>query len=89
MVCNYFNYLFAYIHLNPVKLIQSDWKENGIKNPEKVVEFLENYKWSSYRDYLGIKNFQSVTNRDFLLDLMEKESGCREAIKNWIISKKR
>ena len=28
---NYFNYLFSYIHLNPIKLIQSDWQENGIK----------------------------------------------------------
>ncbi len=26
----YFKYLYAYIHLNPVKLLQSDWKERGI-----------------------------------------------------------
>lgn len=81
--------VFLYIHSNPASLIEPGWKENGIKNPGKVVKFLENYKWGSYKDYLGIKNFPSVTNRDFLLDLMGKENGCREAIKNWMIYKKR
>src|SRR3989344_52802 len=27
----YLKYLFSYIHLNPIKLIESKWKENGIK----------------------------------------------------------
>ena len=31
----YLKYLFSYIHLNPIKLIQRDWKENGIKNKKK------------------------------------------------------
>ena len=47
-------YLFAYIHLNPVKLIESNWKEIGIMNTEKVREFLNSYKYSSYFDYMGI-----------------------------------
>jgi len=80
---------FLYIHSNPISLIEPSWKENGIKNPEKALEFLESYKWSSLKDYSGIKNFQSVTNRDFLLDLMGYENGCREAMKNWIMYKKR
>jgi len=80
---------FLYIHSNPASLIEPGWKENGIKNPKKVAEFLKNYKWSSYRDYLGFKNFPSITNRALFLDLIGKEKNCREAIKNWIISKKR
>ena len=47
-------YLFSYIHLNPVKLIDSKWKENGIKDKKIVLEFLTNYKWSSYLDHKGI-----------------------------------
>ncbi|HUC89079.1 MAG TPA: transposase [Candidatus Paceibacterota bacterium] len=48
---NQAKYLFSYIHLNPVKLIDSKWKEEGIKNIQKSLDFLSKYKWSSYLDY--------------------------------------
>ena len=47
----YLRYLFAYVHLNPVDLIQSDWKDNGIKEPKKVQKFMDNYRFSSHMDY--------------------------------------
>lgn len=49
---NYLKYIFSYIHLNPIKLIQKDWKEIGITNIEKTKEYLEKYKYSSYNDFL-------------------------------------
>ncbi len=79
---------FVYIHTNGISLIEPRWKEEGIKNPEKVIEFLENYKWSSYPDYIGKKNFPSVTNRDFLLKIMGGENGCRAFVDGWIRYKK-
>lgn len=48
---NYFKYLFSYIHLNPVKLINPTWKNSGISNTEETVDFLKNYSWSSLLDY--------------------------------------
>ena len=33
----YLKYLFSYINLNPVKLIQKDWKKEGIKNKKEVL----------------------------------------------------
>ncbi len=48
----YLKYLFSYISLNPVKLIESRWKEEGIKDFKKVKKYLENYKYSSYLDHL-------------------------------------
>lgn len=51
---NQAKYLFSYIHLNPIKLINSKWKENGISNIEEALKYLNNYKWSSYYDYSGI-----------------------------------
>jgi putative transposase len=48
---NQAKYLFSYIHLNPIKLTQKDWKENGIKDFKKTLRFLQNYKWSSYLDH--------------------------------------
>lgn len=49
----YLKYLFAYIHLNPIKLIDSDWKDKGIENYEKAEKYLSDYKHSSYSDYFG------------------------------------
>ncbi len=50
---NYFNYIFAYIHLNPIKLIQKDWRESGIKDKTKAHNFLTQYSYSSFQDYFG------------------------------------
>ena len=48
---NQAKYLFSYIHLNPIKLIDSKWKENGIQNKKQTKDFLNEYLWSSYLDY--------------------------------------
>ena len=80
---------FVYIHTNPISLVEPGWKENGIKDPEKAINFLEEiYRWSSYQDYIGKKNFPSVTDRDFLLEIMGGEQECREAVESWIKYKK-
>ena len=50
----YLKYLFAYIHLNPVKLIQADWKEVGIRDKKKTISYLSKYKYSSLPDYVKI-----------------------------------
>lgn len=55
----YLKYLFSYIHLNPVKLIQKDWKEKGVQDKQKILDFLKSYKYSSYLDYLGEKRMQN------------------------------
>ena len=55
----YLKYLFSYIHLNPIKLIQRDWKEVGIKNRKDAFRYLQNYKYSSYLDYSNIKRIQN------------------------------
>jgi len=81
--------VFVYIHTNGISLIEPKWKEKGIINPKRIIKFLENYKWSSYPDYLGKKNFPSVTHRDFLLKVMSREKGCRSYVNSWIKYKKR
>lgn len=75
---------FVYVHINGISLIEPKWKEKGIKNPEKVIKFLENYKWSSYSDYIGKKNFPSVTERKFILEMMGGEEGCKNFVRDWI-----
>ncbi len=76
--------VFVYVHTNSIPLIEPNWKEKGIAEPEKVIKFLENYKWSSYPDYLGKKNFPSVTEREFLSEIMGGEQGCRKFVEDWV-----
>jgi len=47
----YFQYLQYYIGVNPLDLIESKWKENGVKDIEKALKFLGDYKWSKQKDY--------------------------------------
>ncbi len=81
--------VFNYIHTNPLSLIGKKWKEGKIKNFRKAIKFLENYKWSSYQDYIGKKNFPSVSKRDFLLEFLGAEEKCRESVKDWIRNKEK
>ncbi len=57
---NYFNYIFSYVHLNPIKLIQSDWKEKGILDKKKAQDYLREYKNSSFQDYFGRERKQAL-----------------------------
>lgn len=49
----YLKYLYAYIHLNPVKLIDPTWREEGIKNSNEAFIYASNYNYSSLSEYLG------------------------------------
>lgn len=61
----YFNWLFSYIHLNPVKIINSNWKEAGDFNFGEIKSFLSRYSYSSYSDYFVEQRPESVIlNKD-------------------------
>ena len=49
-----------------------------------MMEFLENYRWSSFPDYIGKKNFPSVTSREFLLELFRGEKEYEKETKKWL-----
>ena len=44
----YFRWIFTYVHLNPVELVASKWKEEGIRNPHAVRTYLNDYRYSSF-----------------------------------------
>lgn len=75
---------FVYVHTNHVSLIEPGWKEKGIKDLARVINFIEKYKWSSYADYIGGKNFPSLTSREFLLEVMEGAEGCKKFVNGWL-----
>lgn len=74
----------TYIHTNPAVLVEPGWKEKGVEDTEKVIKFLEEYKWSSYQDYLGKKNFPSVTERKFVHEVIGGKEGCQKWVENWV-----
>ncbi|MFA7000484.1 MAG: hypothetical protein WC241_05270 [Candidatus Paceibacterota bacterium] len=78
-------YLFSYIHLNPIKLIQSDWKEKGIYDSAKAITFLDSYKWSSYLDFLNIKRKENlILNEEDFPDFFSTKEKFKKEIFEWI-----
>ncbi|MDP3882669.1 MAG: transposase [Candidatus Staskawiczbacteria bacterium] len=54
---NQLKYLLIYINvLNPAQLVESDLKENGISDFEKVLDRVENYSWSGHQEFMGRRN---------------------------------
>jgi len=80
----HFIHLPYYIHFNPLELLMLDWRTRKIKNYKKAVKFLESYRWSSHLDYIGKKNFPSVTQREFLLKIFGGVENYRKVVKNWL-----
>lgn len=63
----HFVHIPYYIHCNPLDLMAPEWRERKLVDPSETMKFLENYPWSSHRDYLGKENFPFVTQRQLLL----------------------
>jgi len=63
----YLKYVIAYIHLNPIKLVDSNWKEAGIKDINKAETYLEKYRYSSYLDYTRSTRLENcIINKEAL-----------------------
>ncbi len=81
----YLKYVYSYIHLNPVKIIDQNWKEKGILDLLKAEAFLKDYSYSSYRDYLGEeREFSAVLDRSVFPDYFHKESDLSSHIQDWL-----
>jgi putative transposase len=80
----YFDYLLFYLHFNPLDLVGEDWRAGEAKDYNNLINYLDNYRWSSHLDYSGQKNFPSVTKRDFYLDLLKGEEGYKSQIEEWM-----
>ena len=67
----HFIHLPFYIHTNPIY--------GGSTSID-----LKKYRWSSYLDYIGKRNFPSITSRKFLLEFFGGEKEYEKATKQWI-----
>ena len=80
----YLNYLFAYIHLNPIKLIEPGWREKGIKNITRAHKFLNDYQWSSYAFYTGKKSEDLILNAKEFPKYFENFNEFKYFINGWL-----
>jgi len=81
----YLKYLYAYINLNPIALIENDWKNKVIKDKKKAKEFLKGYKFSSYFDYTGMKREENnIINTKAFPEYFETVSDFDLMINDWI-----
>jgi putative transposase len=81
----YLKYLFAYIHLNPVKLIEPDWKNVGIEDSVAAQQYLKEYDHSSYLDYLGTpREEQLILSRKDFPEYFDKPHEFNDFINDWL-----
>ncbi|MBM3261743.1 hypothetical protein FJY93_05035 [Candidatus Kaiserbacteria bacterium] len=66
----HFMHILHYIHFNPLDFVStaSGWREHAIEKITDAKRQLELYRWSSYHDYCGKKNFPSILTRDLFSD---------------------
>lgn len=85
----YLRYIFAYIHLNPVKLLEPNWKENGIKNKLVAQKFLDSYSYSSYFDHTGIRRLeQKILDKKAFPNYFNEAKDFDDFISDWLSYRK-
>ena len=53
---------------------------------EKAITFLKSYKWSSFSDYAGVKQFSGYHKQGFFFELYEtNESDYLKHFNEWLI----
>lgn len=81
--------VFSYVHTNPIVLKEPAWRDFKIRNARNAIRWLENYRWSSYRDYIGYSNFPKVVQSDFFTEFYGNKNACHQAVEDWITFKAR
>ena len=85
----YLKYLFAYIHLNPIKLIDPKWKESGIRNPDMAFQYLMSYKYSSLTEYLEnrevVRKESNIIDKDLFKELFPNKKVVLKELNDWLL----
>lgn len=67
----HFLYILHYIHLNPLDFLKGaeDWRRGEIVSASEAMNYLHTYRWSSFYDYIGKKNFPSILTTSLFTDV--------------------
>ena len=81
----YLKYLFSYIHLNPIKLIEPLWKETGIKDRKRANMFLKSYNYSSFLDLTEKQRKEKVIlDKKYFPEYFKSFKEFKNFIENWL-----
>lgn len=84
----YLKYLIAYIHLNPIKMIDPEWKKNGIQDILVAQDYLKNYEYSSYLEYQGVTRLESkILNREAGPEYFATSKDFNDFVNDWLTFK--
>jgi putative transposase len=83
---NYLHYLFAYIHLNPIKIAFPAWPEAEITNMIEVEKHLTNYRFSSYLDHASQEPRSEglILNKQVFPEYFQKTTDFSSFLADWI-----
>ena len=82
----YLKYLFAYIHLNPAKLIDKNWKEKQTKKVHQLLKFVSMYEFSSLQEYVKfpINIKRTILNKKAFPNYFEKLDNHKSELFDWL-----
>jgi len=83
----YLKYIFAYIHLNPAKLIEKNWKEKPSKKIQDIIKFIETYEYSSFYEYtssLSAKKARNILNADVFPRYFNTIDDYKDELFDWL-----
>lgn len=69
----HFLYILHYIHLNPLDFLKESksWRSMRIPSVKRAQKHLTQYRWSSFADYCGRRNFPSILTTDLFKELFK------------------
>lgn len=79
----YLKYIFAYIHLNPLKILDPDWKRESL-GTETIKDFLNKYNYSSYTDYtMGSREESVILNKKAFPEYFSNKKDFEDYLYEW------
>jgi len=71
--------ILRYINIiNPLDVYQPGWREKGLENWKKALNFLENYPYSSFPDFIGKRNSKILASDKILEQFSLKRDSISE-----------
>ena len=82
----YLKYLYAYIHLNPVKLIDKNWKTKPIKDANTMLKYIFDYPYSSVHEYINVRETgqKNIISRTAFPKYFLKPRDHAKELYNWL-----
>ena len=80
----YLKYLFSYIHLNPVKRIEPDWKTNLRTDSKKIFDYVNTYAYSSFQDYKNERKESIILQKNVFPEYFETKAEVNKSLIEWL-----